>query len=163
MKRITVRDAEPDEIDQIARVWFDSWRDAHEQIVPAHLTAARTLASLRDRVAASISNLRVVGDRGNPVGFVQVKEDELHQIFVAAAARGTGAAAALIADAEERIADDGFKTAWLACAIGNDRAARFYEKQGWRQVENMLGHFRTDHGDTPLEVWRFEKDLAHLA
>ena len=92
-----------------------------------------------------------------------MKEDELHQIFVAAAARGTGAAAALIADAEERIADDGFKTAWLACAIGNDRAARFYEKQGWRQVENMLGHFRTDHGDTPLEVWRFEKDLAHLA
>ena len=26
------------------------------------------------------------------------------------------------------------EVAWLACAIGNDRAARFYEKSGWRRA-----------------------------
>jgi GNAT superfamily N-acetyltransferase len=161
--RITVRDAEADEIDQIAKVWFDSWRDAHEQIVPANLTATRTLESLRDRVEASLDELRVVGERGNPVGFALVKDDELYQLFVAAAARGTGVAAALIADAEERLADYGFRTAWLACAIGNDRAARFYEKQGWRRVGNMPGRFQTINGEMTLEVWRYEKDLSHLA
>jgi hypothetical protein len=30
----------------------------------------------------------------------------------------------LIADAEARLAEAGIATAWLACAIGNDRAAR---------------------------------------
>lgn len=163
MTRITVRDAEPDEIDQIAKVWFDSWRDAHEKIVPAQLTAARTLESMRDRVKASLGDLRVVGEPGNPVGFAMVKDDELYQLFVSSAARGTGVAAALIADAEERLADYGFRTAWLACAIGNDRAARFYEKQGWRRVGNMPGRFQTGNGEMTLEVWRYEKDLTHLA
>ena len=162
-KRIVVRDAEPDEIDQIAKVWFDSWRDAHAQIVPANLTAARTLESLRDRVKASLDELRVVGDRGNPVGFAMVKDDELYQLFVAADARGTGVAAALIADAEERLADYGFRRAWLACAIGNDRAARFYEKQGWRRVGNMISRLQTIDGEMTLEVWRYEKDLTYLA
>ena len=162
MNRITVRDAEADEIDQIARVWFDSWRDAHEEIVPADLTAARTLESLRDRVKATLDELRVVGDRGDPVGFAMVKDDELYQLFVAAVARGTGVAAALIADAEERLADYGFRTAWLACAIGNDRAASFYEKQGWRRVGNMISRLQTINGEMTLEVWRYEKDLSHL-
>ncbi len=162
-ERIIVRDAEPDDIDQLAKVWFDSWRDAHEQIVPANLTAARTLPSFRDRIKASLDELRVVGDPGNPVGFAMVKDDELHQLFVASAARGTGVAAALIADAEERLADYGFRTAWLACAIGNDRAARFYEKQGWRKVGNMPGRFQTINGEMTLEVWRYEKDLTYLA
>jgi GNAT superfamily N-acetyltransferase len=162
-RRIVVRDAEPDEIDQIAKVWFDSWRDAHEQIVPAELTAARTLKSLRDRVAASLDELRVVGEPGNPVGFAMVKDDELYELFVAAVARGTGVAAALIADAEERLADYGFRTAWLACAIGNHRAARFYEKQGWRRVGNMISRVQITKGEMTLEVWRYEKDLTYLA
>jgi GNAT superfamily N-acetyltransferase len=161
--RIVVRDAETDEIDQIARVWFDAWRDAHEGLVPAELTRARTLESLRDRIAAAIDHVRVVGAPGNPVGFALVKEDELYQLFVAAAARGTGAAAALIADAEEQIADVGFRTAWLACAIGNERAARFYAKHGWRRVGNMTSRLQTINGEMTLEVWRYEKDLPPLA
>ena len=161
--RIVVRDAERNEIDQIARVWFDSWRDAHEQIVPPELTAARTLKSLRDRVAASLDELRVVGEPGKPVGFAMVKDDELYELFVAAVARGTGVAAALIADAEERLADYGFRTAWLACAIGNQRAARFYEKQGWRRVGNMMSRVPITNGEMNLEVWRYEKDLTYLA
>jgi ribosomal protein S18 acetylase RimI-like enzyme len=39
-------------------------------------------------------------------------------------------AAALIADAEAMLAEHGVEMAWLACAVGNNRAARFYEKSG---------------------------------
>jgi RimJ/RimL family protein N-acetyltransferase len=81
---------------------------------------------------------------------------------VSATARGTGAAAALIGDAEARIRESGAETAWLACAIGNERAARFYEKCGWRRVGNMISQLRTPDGEIPCEVWRYEKDLRYI-
>ena len=90
-----------------------------------------------------------------------MKGDELYQLFVSAQVRGTGAAAALVADAETRIAAAGVQIAWLACAIGNERAARFYEKCGWRRVENMVNHAETPSGTFALETWRYEKDLTN--
>ena len=88
-----------------------------------------------------------------------MKDDELYQLFVVAAARGSGAATALTADAETRLAASGVKTAWLACAIGNDRAARFYEKQGWHRAGTMLNRLDGVAGEQYLEVWRYEKRL----
>ena len=49
---------------------------------------------------------------------------------------------------------------WLACAIGNERAAKFYEKHGWSRVGNMINQLPTPDGMFPLEVWRYEKDLS---
>ena len=88
-----------------------------------------------------------------------VKDDELYQLFVLADARGTGVAATLLADGETRIASAGFERAWLACAIGNNRAARFYEKNGWRYAGNVISRLDTPDGPFLLNVWRYEKDL----
>jgi len=85
---------------------------------------------------------------------------ELSQLFVSAEAHGSGVAAALIADAEARLAEHGVETAWLACAIGNDRAARFYEKSGWRLAGTAVNTAETSSGPFPLEVWRYEKRLT---
>jgi GNAT superfamily N-acetyltransferase len=147
------------ELDRLARIWFDGWRDAHAEIVPPELARLRTLESFRDRLVAALPDIRVVGATNAPLGFSIVKHDELYQLFVSAEARGTGVAAALIADAEARLASSGVKTAWLACAIGNARAARFYEKSGWRRVGTMINHAETQEGPFPLEVWRYEKSL----
>jgi GNAT superfamily N-acetyltransferase len=155
-----VRPADETELNQLARVWFQSWRDAHAAIVPAELTRARTLESFVQRLGDLLLDTRVVGPVGSSAGFCIVKDDELYQLFVAAEARGSGAAAALIVDAERVLADSGVRTAWLACAIGNDRAARFYEKRGWRRSGTIVSQLETEAGVIPLEVWRYEKDLV---
>ena len=155
-----VRPAEEIEIDHLARLWYDSWQDAHARIVPAELTRLRTLDSLRERLRKGLAEVRVVGPTGAPVGFHVVKADELYQLYLSAAARGSGVAAALIADAEARLAERGVETAWLACAIGNERAARFYEKCGWHRVGTMVSELETSEGEFQLEVWRYEKRLT---
>ena len=156
---INIRPAEQTEVDQLAQVWFDAWRDAHAQIVPAELARLRTLENFRERMQKELPNVRVAGSPGEPVGFCLVKDDELYQLFVAARARGTGVAAALMADGEALLAESGVETAWLACAIGNERAARFYEKCGWRRTGTMTNEAETSEGTFLLQVWRYEKTL----
>ena len=152
-----VRTAEAVELDRLAWIWFNGWQDAHAAIVPAELTHRRTLDSFRERLPPLLSDTRVVGAPGDPLGFAIIKADELYQLYVSAQSRGSGVAAALMADAEKRLAAAGVGTAWLACAIGNDRAARFYEKQGWRRSGIATSQLETDAGVFPLEVWKYER------
>jgi GNAT superfamily N-acetyltransferase len=104
--------------------------------------------------------VRVFGPVGAPLGFYYIKDDELYQFYLAAEARGTGAAAALMADAEARLLELGITTPWLACAMGNARAARFYEKAGWTRARVESVPTETSAGWFPLDVWRYEKVLA---
>lgn len=154
-----VRPAEAAEIDHLAKVWYDGWQDAHARILPAELARIRTRESLRDRLQEALPDVRVVGPFPTPVGFCLLKGDELYQLYVSAEARGTGAAPALVADAEERLAGDGVELAWLACAVGNERAARFYEKCGWRRAGTVVYQPDAANGVPALEVWRYEKRL----
>ena len=158
-----VRAAEEEDIEPLARVWHEGWHEAHAQIVPAALTRLRTFGSFRERLQAALPEIRVVGPARAPVAFCIVRGDELYQLFVSASARGSGIAAALVADAEARFTASGVQTAWLACAIGNERAARFYEKCGWRRTGTMANPAETEKGPFPLEVWRYEKSLTSVS
>lgn len=155
-----IRNAEQGDIGRLAQIWYDGWQDAHAQILPAELRRLRTPESFRERLQAALPYTRVAGPSREPSGFCIIKGDELYQLYVSAESRGMGAAAALIADAESRLSENGTKTAWLACAIGNERAARFYEKCGWNRVGNMINEVETSEGPFPLEVWRYEKLLT---
>jgi len=154
-----IRDVEIAEIGPLAKIWHDGWQDAHARILPVELARLRTLASFRERLGAALASVRVAGAVGAPVGFCMLKGDELYQLYVSSPARGSGVAAALVADAEARLGESGVGTAWLACAIGNERAARFYEKCGWRRAATVVEHLEIPNGTFPLEVWRYEKTL----
>lgn len=156
---VQIRAAQAGELDALARLWYDAWQDAHAQIVPAELVRLRTLESFRRRLGDALADVRTTGPLGAPLGLCMVQGEELYQLFVAASARGSGVAAALLADGETRLAAAGVETAWLACAIGNERAARFYEKNGWQRTGVVTSRLETPDGLFLLDVWRYEKPL----
>jgi GNAT superfamily N-acetyltransferase len=157
---MNVRALEAQEIDHLARLWHEGWNDAHGKLAPEGLVRARTLELFRERLAAALDDTRVIGPPGAPLGLCMIKDDELYQLYVARHVRGTGAAAALIADGEARLAARGFATAWLACAIGNDRAARFYEKCGWVMAREVMNRLETPAGVFEVAIWRYEKAVG---
>ncbi len=148
------------QFEQIAELWETGWHDAHAEIVPSDLCALRTSKSFRARTLDNLALTRVAVDGSKVLGFCMTKEDELYQMYVTQQARGSGVAQTLIADSERRIRAAGHKTAWLACAKGNERAGRFYGKSGWIRAGQQVVHLETSEGAYPLEVWRFEKPMS---
>jgi GNAT superfamily N-acetyltransferase len=154
-----IRDARLSEIGLLAKIWFDGWQDAHARIVPEELAQLRTLKSFEERLRAASTSVRVAGAEGAPVGFYFLRSAELYQFYVSFNARGSGVAAVLMADAEARLGESGVHTAWLACAMGNNRAARFYEKCGWFRTGTVTDDVEVPGGTFALEVWRYEKSF----
>ncbi len=155
-----LRPAESADIGAIADLWHEGWHDAHAAIVPAALVAMRGQGSFDARVAARLSDTVVAVDGDALLGMYMLAGDELYQFYLAGAARGTGLAARLIADAEARLVEAGVETAWLACSVGNLRAARFYEKCGWHNTRTEPISVETSQGGFMLDVWRYEKRLV---
>ncbi|WP_200802118.1 GNAT family N-acetyltransferase [Halomonas cupida] len=144
----------------MAHLWYESWRDAHAAILPEALVRHRTLESFRSRLQSTLSGVRVAGPPGRPLGLCIIKEGGVDQLFVSECARGTGVATALLSDAEASLGNLGVQVAWLVCAIGNERAAGFYRKNGWQRTGNVVIHLPISDGVFPLEVWRYEKVLS---
>ena len=117
--------------DQTVKVWSDGWHDAHANIVPTELTHLRTVASFHERLRINIDLTRIALEKDEVIGLSIVKNDELYQMYVSPRVQGRGLAQLLMTDAEEQLRRSGCTKAWLACAVGNQRAARFYEKSGW--------------------------------
>jgi len=156
---INIRPATLADISQLAEIWHGGWHDAHSRIVPSELVLLRARESFDIRLRAAFASVRVAGRVDAILGFYALKGEEVHQLFVSTSARGTGVAAALIADAETRLSHSGANIAWLTCAIGNDRAARFYEKCGWIRTGIVTEHVEVPGGTFALNVWRYEKRL----
>jgi putative acetyltransferase len=138
----SIRPADDADMAAVADLWHEGWHDGHAGHVPDGLTAARTLTAFHERTPSRVAETAVaVAEDGSLQGFVMVVDDEVEQVFVARSARGTGLASDLLVEAERRVAAGGHTSAWLAVVVGNARARRFYERQGW-----------VDRGDLPYEV-----------
>ena len=157
LARMDVRDAAPDDVPAIAALWHAGWWDAHAGIVPPTLLPHRSAAAFAARAARDGPRMRVAGPPGAPAGLHLVTGDELGQLYLAPAARGTGLAIRLVRDAEARIAAAGHARAWLICARGNDRAAAFYRKAGWQEVGPVIGRVEAGGGRIDLSCIRFER------
>lgn len=149
-----------DLIQQAAEVWHAGWHEAHAPIVPSDLTEQRTLDSFVERLRKYAPTTRIAVRDNQVLGLCVVLNDEINQMYVSPHARGTDLAAGLIRDGEQRIQAGGHMTAWLACAVGNNRAARFYQKHGWTNTRTQTLRFETQDESYPLEIWRFEKPVT---
>lgn len=154
-----LRAARPDDVDSIAAVWHDAWRDGHLGHVPDALLAHRTLDQFRARVPGRLATTTVAEVGGRVVGFVTVHDDELEQLFVAAEARSSGVADALLRRGEDVIAAS-HPVAWLAVVAGNGRARRFYERNGWVDAGPIDYEAETDRGPVVVPCHRYEKRLV---
>ncbi len=153
-----VRRVGEEDFDALVSVWHDAWHDAHATHVPAALTAMRTPAKFADRLAGLGDAVRAIGPVGGPVGLCAVLGDQIYQIYVSRAARGTGAAGALLRDGEMRLAGSGVTEAWLDCVVENVRAIRFYTRQGWVDSGNQTVMLDGADSGFPLNVRVFRKN-----
>jgi GNAT superfamily N-acetyltransferase len=137
---VTIRRGAPDDADALARLHVDVWDDAYTRLMPEEILDER-----RDKVAERADRWRdilaeekatwLAEDPDGLVGFSgsgpardnDVDIDlELYALYVRASHYGTGVGYALL---EQAIGD---RAAYLWVLAGNDRAIRFYERQGFR-------------------------------
>jgi ribosomal protein S18 acetylase RimI-like enzyme len=165
MTEVELRIATTADTEAIAHIWHRGWLDGHLGHVPEALVAHRTPQSFGVRTAARLASGSRAGDttvavvRGEVAGFVMISGDEAEQVYVAADHRGSGVAAALLAEAERQIAAAGFAEAWLAVVSGNARARRFYERQGWHDTGGFEYEAATATGSVRVPCRRYTKTL----
>lgn len=158
-----VRKATPGDTEAIARIWHTGWNDGHLGHVPPGLLPFRKEEHFAARARERIESMWVAESGGRPVGFVVVKGDEVEQLFVDRAARGTGVAAMLLRTGEEAIRRAGHRRAWLAVVAGNRRARAFYSRLGWRDSGAFTYMAETVAGPFAVPSHRYEIDLTDPA
>lgn len=139
---------------EVARIWALGWADGHLGHVPQALADMRTKESFEQRAAQRVADTTVAAVGGEIAGFVMVAGDEVEQVYVDAAHRGTGVASALLAEGERQVKAAGHARAWLAVATGNARARRFYEREGWVD-EGAFDYFPA--GPIPVPCHRYAR------
>lgn len=134
-----IRPARPDEYDEVARVWMDSWvstglEDASDAL----------LEKLCARVVAEMEkgwSLYVADDNGKLAAMLAMHLPEcyLDMLFVAPHYQGDGLGRRLLAFTREQLPDE----IRLRCVRENEKAWRWYEREGFvfekEQVEPAMG------------------------
>jgi len=129
-----IRSARPDEYDEVARVWMESWvTTGLEQASDVLLTNLR--ARLRREIERGWS-LFVADDQGTLAGMLalHVSDHFLGQLFVAPDYHGKSVGRQLLAFTRELLPDE----IWLRCARENEKAWRWYEREGFVFEEEKL-------------------------
>jgi GNAT superfamily N-acetyltransferase len=159
MPNPALRPATADDAEAIATIWHDGWRDGHLGNVPEALLAARTPDSFRSRAADRTADTTVAVLHDRIAGFVMVAKDEVEQVYVAADHRGSGVAGLLLAEAERLVAANGERRAWLAVVAGNERARRFYQRNGWIDEGPFEYAAATADGTVAVPAHRYIKEV----
>ena len=151
----------------IAEVHVTTWQEAYAHVFPREFLAGLSIERREEMWASAAAtapdDLLVAEENGRVVGFasVGVAHDtdgagELYAIYVEPPHWGTGAGAALMDAAVERLRAAGFDHAILWVLDDNPRARRFYERHGW----NLDGRRRERIGDVDVDEVRYR--LADL-
>lgn len=149
-----IRQADEADVQEIVRMWHRGWHLGHAAVVDTALVQVRVPEEFVARTQSHLAQT-YVGLVGEEIaGFSMIKGDELYQFYLDVPFHGSGLAKELMAQAEALMVGP---RAWLACSVGNDRAAAFYVKAGWENVGVEVFEAETSEGMRPVNIWRFEK------
>jgi GNAT superfamily N-acetyltransferase len=149
---VIVRVATRDDAEAMARVHWLSSNTAYGRDDPLE----RRLASSHRVFDEQGVRAFLAEDGGDVIGVLTVGDDELYAIYVHPARWGTGVGQALLDRAHEALAQT-CSEASLTCLVGNDRARRFYERNGWVAGEPVVeAHFDGE----PTEVVRYRRSFS---
>lgn len=154
-----LRSAEEADLGAVARLYHDVWHESHAGFMPEAETRLRTRAFFVDRMAGLLPTTLIVERDGVVAGFAAWTGPLLGQLYVDRVDRGSGVAAALLAEAERRMAQRGTETAELHCVVGNTRACRFYERMGWTHTGRITEAVAGPNGPVAVEFWCMTKPL----
>ncbi|WP_410661693.1 GNAT family N-acetyltransferase [Amycolatopsis sp. lyj-112] len=157
---VTLRPAVAEDARAVAEIWYHGWRDGHLGNVPDALLRVRTRESFWERAAARVGDTAVAWVNGEVAGFVMVVGDEVEQVYVSSAHRGSGVAGVLLAEAERLVGAGGHSLAWLAVAPGNARARRFYERSEWVDAGGFEYRASGPDGAISVPCQRYVKTLS---
>lgn len=155
---LTIRAARPEDAADVAGVHVRSWQVAYRNLLPDdYLDGLRPEDRMtRYTFGAADPDLpftMVASEEGVICGFATTRsssEDdgpangEVMALYVDPGAWGVGVGRRLMADARARLVERGCREAVLWLLVGNDRAQRFYEVDGWvpddrRRTEEVWG------------------------
>lgn len=137
MRPGNIRAATDRDRESIIRIWHQGWHDAHGELVPPSILAYRTPEHFAIWLEEGDTRTFVADDEDGVVGFCMLGGAELSKLYARREGRGSGVAQTLLSHAEYSLASENVAEAELFCTVGNRRAQRFYERNGWRWVRTF--------------------------
>jgi GNAT superfamily N-acetyltransferase len=124
---ITIRPAQPGEYDAIAKLWMESWCSTGLET-----PSEKLLSILQKRVPREVTGgwgLYVADDDGQLAAMLAVHVPKLYldQLFVAPTHQGQSLGRQLLGFTRALLPNE----IWLRCADGNEKAWRWYEREGF--------------------------------
>lgn len=169
---ITIREAVIEDAAAIAEVHVASWRWAYGELLPAEtldgLDIAEREAGWFDVLASEDprDRIMVAEGRNGLVGFAHIgatRDDdapagtgELFAIYLAEHEAGSGLGTNLLARSTEALREEGFGRATLWVLKTNERARRFYGREGWAWDGTTSTH-QVQCANLPIV--RYEREL----
>ncbi|MGA7096599.1 MAG: GNAT family N-acetyltransferase [Acidimicrobiia bacterium] len=151
----------------MAKVHVESWQEAYRGLLDQSFLDSIDLTARTEwwqrTIATGESSVSVGVVDGVVEGFCVsgISRDpgwgEVYAIYTSPRKWGTGLGRSLLIAAEASMIERGFLSALLWVLDGNERARRFYERQGW----SLAAPFRIETiGGTEVTERRYEKRLV---
>jgi ribosomal protein S18 acetylase RimI-like enzyme len=141
---MNIRRATRSDLQSIAAIHIESWKDAYSGILPAEFLAVRVdhdLAKHWSEIEIHNEDIVLVAEEDALVGFIAVwcrPNPFIDNLHVKPSHRCNKIGSALMKAAAKELIRKGYKTCYLWVFESNEKALRFYERFGGMQKEQAM-------------------------